>query len=89
MRLTAIHIDGFGIFHHLDIVRLSPGLNVFFGDNESGKTSLLAFLRTILFGLPQMKYSTVGWQPMPGCLVPWNAWYFRTTNGDFRASASQ
>jgi len=46
VRLAAIHIDGFGIFHELDVVRLSPGLNVFLGDNESGKTTLLAFLRT-------------------------------------------
>ena len=52
MRLAAIHIDGFGIFHDLDVMRLSSGLNVFFGDNESGKTTLLAFLRTILFGFP-------------------------------------
>ncbi|MCG6918294.1 MAG: AAA family ATPase [Deltaproteobacteria bacterium] len=52
MRFTAIHIDGFGIFHDLDVVRLSPGLNVFLGDNESGKTTLLAFIRTILFGFP-------------------------------------
>ena len=52
MRLTAIHIDGFGIFHDFDVERLSPGLNVFLGDNESGKTTLLAFLRTILFGFP-------------------------------------
>jgi len=52
VRLTAIHIDGFGIFHDLDVVRLSPGLNVFLGDNESGKTTLLAFIRTILFGFP-------------------------------------
>ena len=52
MRLTAIHIDGFGIFHDLDIAGLSPGLNVFLGDNESGKTTLLAFLRIILFGFP-------------------------------------
>jgi len=52
VRLTAIHIDGFGIFHDLDVVDLSPGLNVFLGDNESGKTTLLAFIRTILFGFP-------------------------------------
>jgi uncharacterized protein YhaN len=52
VRLKAIHIDGFGIFHDLDLVRLSPGLNVFLGDNESGKTTLLAFIRTILFGFP-------------------------------------
>ena len=52
MRLTAIHIDGFGIFHDFDVVDLSPGLNVFLGDNEAGKTTLLAFIRTILFGFP-------------------------------------
>jgi uncharacterized protein YhaN len=52
VRLAAIHIDGFGIFHDLDVMRLSAGLNVFLGDNESGKTTLLAFLRTILFGFP-------------------------------------
>jgi uncharacterized protein YhaN len=52
VRITALHIDGFGIFHDLDVVRLSPGLNVLLGDNESGKTTLLAFIRTILFGFP-------------------------------------
>ncbi len=52
MRLAGLYIDGFGIFHNLNIAGLSPGLNVIFGDNESGKTTLLAFLRTILFGFP-------------------------------------
>jgi len=52
LRLTAIHIDGFGIYHDLDLGQLSSGLNVFLGDNESGKTTLLAFFRTILFGFP-------------------------------------
>ena len=52
MRLAGLHIDGFGIFHNLDITGLSPGLNVFLGENESGKTTLLAFLRVILFGFP-------------------------------------
>jgi uncharacterized protein YhaN len=52
VRLTTIHIDGFGIFNDFDVSDLSPALNVFFGDNESGKTTLLAFLRTILFGFP-------------------------------------
>jgi uncharacterized protein YhaN len=52
VRLTTIHIDGFGIFHDFGVVDLSPGLNVFLGDNESGKTTLLAFIRTILFGFP-------------------------------------
>jgi uncharacterized protein YhaN len=52
VRIAGLHIDGFGIFHELDIAGFSPGLNVILGENESGKTTLLAFLRTILFGFP-------------------------------------
>ncbi|MBW2069915.1 MAG: AAA family ATPase [Deltaproteobacteria bacterium] len=52
MRFTGWHIDGFGVFCNLDVSGLSPGLNVFAGKNESGKTTLLAFLRTMLFGFP-------------------------------------
>jgi uncharacterized protein YhaN len=52
VRLAGLYIDGFGIFYNLDITGLSSGLNVFLGQNESGKTTLLAFLRIILFGFP-------------------------------------
>jgi uncharacterized protein YhaN len=52
VKLRSIHIDGFGIFSDLEISELSSGLNVLLGDNETGKTTLLAFLRTILFGFP-------------------------------------
>jgi uncharacterized protein YhaN len=52
LRVAGLHVDGFGIFHDLGISGLSPGLNVFVGENESGKTTLLAFFRTILFGFP-------------------------------------
>jgi len=66
VRLTAIHIDGFGIFHDLDVVRLSPGLNVFLGDNESGKTTVLAFIRTILFGFPPGQRRENPYPPLTG-----------------------
>ncbi|MBW1721648.1 MAG: AAA family ATPase [Deltaproteobacteria bacterium] len=55
MRLERIYIDGFGVFHDLLIEGLSPGLTVFLGHNESGKTTLLSFVRTLLFGFPRGK----------------------------------
>lgn len=49
MRINQISIDGFGVFANQQ-VELSPKLNVFVGDNEAGKSTLLQFLRFILFG---------------------------------------
>ncbi|MGW8222802.1 MAG: AAA family ATPase [Syntrophobacteria bacterium] len=66
MRLASLHIDGFGIFHNLDITGLSPGLNVFLGENESGKTTLLAFLRVILFGFPPGQRRENVYPPLAG-----------------------
>jgi uncharacterized protein YhaN len=50
MFITDFFIDGFGIYHHQGVEALPPGLVVFVGDNESGKTTLLEFIRTVLFG---------------------------------------
>ncbi len=52
MQLRELYIDGFGIFHDRLITGLSPGLNIIFGRNECGKSTLLAFIRRILFGFP-------------------------------------
>lgn len=53
MRIEAIHIDGFGVFHDACLDHLSPRLTVFHGPNESGKSTLLAFLRFVFFGFPK------------------------------------
>jgi len=50
MRLDRIYIDGFGRFHDLTIDHIPSGLSVFYGNNEAGKSTLLAFIRAILFG---------------------------------------
>jgi len=52
VRITGFQIDGFGVFSNCRVDRLSPGLNIFVGENEAGKSTLLAFLRQILLGLP-------------------------------------
>lgn len=58
MRIETIFVDGFGIWHES---RLEPdaGLTVVCGDNEAGKTTLLAFIRAILFGFETNQYPAV------------------------------
>jgi uncharacterized protein YhaN len=50
MHIQSIHIDGFGILHEQRMTDLPRGLTVIVGENESGKSTLLEFLRTVLFG---------------------------------------
>ena len=50
MIFRRLHIDGFGVWRDLDLDDLSPGLNVFLAPNEGGKSTLMAFIRAVLFG---------------------------------------
>ncbi|MEW4561596.1 AAA family ATPase [Bremerella sp. JC770] len=50
MQLNQIQIDGFGVWHDLSVEQLSPTITVLFGHNEAGKSTLLHFLRTMLYG---------------------------------------
>jgi uncharacterized protein YhaN len=50
MIFNRIHVDGFGIWRDLDLDELDPGLNVLLAPNEGGKTTLMSFIRSALFG---------------------------------------
>ncbi|MCE5313497.1 MAG: AAA family ATPase [Armatimonadota bacterium] len=50
MKISEFFISGFGVFSGIRRDGLSGGLNVFVGDNEAGKSTLLAFFRAIFFG---------------------------------------
>ena len=50
MRLHELYIDGFGHFCGQTMGPLNPAITVLYGPNEAGKSTLLAFIRTILFG---------------------------------------
>ncbi len=65
MRISGWHIEGFGIFHDFDI-RLGDGLTVFLGPNEAGKSTLLGFLRAMLFGFPGKRSRTLLYPPLRG-----------------------
>ncbi|MFQ5733603.1 MAG: ATP-binding protein, partial [Planctomycetaceae bacterium] len=52
MRISRVGIDRFGLWRDLDL-RLNPhGLSVIYGPNETGKTTLLRFVRAMLYGVP-------------------------------------
>ena len=50
MKITHLEIDRFGVWRNLSLPLSSPELNVVFGPNEAGKTTLMRFLRGVLFG---------------------------------------
>lgn len=52
MRLSELHIDGFGHFHDVSIGPFDSRVVMLYGPNEAGKTTLLEFMRTVLFGFP-------------------------------------
>jgi uncharacterized protein YhaN len=55
MIISEIHIDGFGMFNSFSIKNLNKGINILFGENEAGKSTLLKFFKYTLFGYPRFK----------------------------------
>lgn len=50
MKLLDLHIDGFGKFHDRTI-SFQDGINIIYGKNEAGKSTLHTFIRGMLFGI--------------------------------------
>ena len=50
MNLSDIEIEGFGIWNGLELNDLSGEVTVFYGPNETGKTTLLEFVRAVFYG---------------------------------------
>src|SRR5699024_4517206 len=54
MRIKETAIDGFGKFHNFH-TELSDGIQVIYGKNETGKTTLRQFMFHMLFGLEKSR----------------------------------
>ena len=50
MKITRLVLSDFGKFHQEEVT-LAPGLNIATGANESGKTTLRQFIRSMFYGL--------------------------------------
>ena len=50
MKIKDIQVDGFGVWKGLTVESLSNEITVFCGQNEAGKTTLMQFVRSMMFG---------------------------------------
>jgi uncharacterized protein YhaN len=66
VRISGWRIDGFGIFSEAGVADLPTGLTLVTGPNEAGKSTLLAFLRGVLFGFPAGRVRTRRHEPVNG-----------------------
>jgi uncharacterized protein YhaN len=66
MIIKKIDIDNYGKYAERSFDGLSQGVNVLFGPNEHGKTTLLEFVRRIFFGFPPGTYRKNRFEPANG-----------------------
>ena len=66
MRITGLHIDGFGRFTDRSFGPLERPVAVFYGPNEAGKSTLLEFIRRVLFGFPDGRSRGNPYPPLYG-----------------------
>jgi uncharacterized protein YhaN len=66
VKLDGWSIDGFGVFSDYEVTGLSPRLTVLLGPNEAGKSTLLAFVRGVLFGFPDRRNRESQHPPLTG-----------------------
>jgi len=50
MNISKLYLKGFGKFENFEFDPIK-GINVIYGDNESGKSTMMAFIKAVLFGL--------------------------------------
>lgn len=65
MRIHRLAIYGFGQHEEINI-KLQEGINVFYGMNEAGKTTIQQFILQILFGFPQKNQQLPRYEPKKG-----------------------
>ncbi|WP_326717261.1 ATP-binding protein [Vagococcus jeotgali] len=65
MKITRLYINGFGKFNN-QVFHFSEGNQLVFGGNESGKSTLYQFIRTILFGFPRKREIIRDFTPVEG-----------------------
>lgn len=70
MKIDSIQIDGFGKLCNYSW-QPSPGFNLIYGANEAGKSTLLAFIRAMLYGLNDRKQKQLADDPR-NRYFPWD-----------------
>ena len=66
MRINGLHIDGFGKFADFRQGPFDRAVTIFQGANEAGKSTLLAFIRRVLYGFPDGRSRLNPYPPLAG-----------------------
>ncbi|ULO05681.1 AAA family ATPase [Paenibacillus sp. 19GGS1-52] len=67
MNIEQLKISGFGRLHNREI-ELAEGVTVLYGRNEAGKSTMLQFIRSMLFGIPGRGNPRERYEPVQGGL---------------------
>ena len=70
MKIKNLKINGFGKLKDKDI-NLEDGINIIYGENEAGKSTLLKFITSMFYGLSKNKNG--GTMPEVERYEPWNS----------------
>lgn len=65
MKIEAIEIYGYGKWMDKTF-QVDESLQVFYGGNEAGKTTLMSFIHSVLFGFPHRQSSELRYEPKTG-----------------------
>lgn len=65
MFIRDLHVDGYGALHDVHVSFRTP-LSVVYGPNEAGKSTLLRFIRSMLYGIPSRKEPVERGEPVSG-----------------------
>ncbi|WP_214483448.1 AAA family ATPase [Bacillus sp. SM2101] len=65
MKIIGIYIYGYGKLDHIDLQPLGD-IQVFYGKNEAGKSTLHSFIHSMLFGFPTKQQSENRYKPRLG-----------------------
>lgn len=71
MKITEIQIKNFGKLHNINI-RPLPGINVIYGENESGKSTMQQFITSMMFGVEKQRGKS-GKNDSYQIYEPWNS----------------
>lgn len=66
MRIAEMGIDGFGVFREVVVRDIDPKVTLFEGHNEAGKTTLMSYIRAILFGFEGRRNGANRYEPARG-----------------------
>lgn len=65
MKIIEIHIYGYGKLENVSLKNIRD-IQVFYGENEAGKSTIMSFIHSVLFGFPTRQQSELRYEPKKG-----------------------